>query len=390
MVVIFRYDDFSADRPIERDSNDVRRSIWEAEKEITALFRKHTLPHVLGVVPCVNTEDGYERPFRKVSGRIPLSDDAEKCQFLRDGVRDHVIEVAMHGFEHTNHAPSRWAAAEFQRSFEQQRADLRAGREELKRALGEIRIETFIPPFNGWDAGTLPALEETSFTLLSADYREPLSQETRVRQVPFTAQLWELEARLEDLEAEGASGLIVVLYHPPQIVKMPGREARYFGAHRFEALLERLVSNPKIRITTFQGLEGGSETDGPLDRNRYQAAHRAWWHQAIWGRWWSPQPSWRSVVYQSAAEYQQAAIRGLSRLVLGTAIALGMGAALAILLKPWLGSTMNGMVVVAMGAGCLLAGGRMWEVQRRGFVVTVAMMAPLPFGLGFVVGWLLR
>ena len=390
--IIFRYDDFSADRPGERIENAMRSEIWHAEQEISALFRQFSLPHVLGVVPAINLDDSYERPFRKCQGVIPLSDDREKCQFLINGLRAKEFEVAMHGFRHTNHSPPRWAAAEFHRTFDRQLADLQNGRDELRHALDDHPVTSFIPPFNSWNESTVRALEATGFTVLSADLRQNLSIDSHLRFMPFTAQLWELESNLDRLAAATSSG-IIVLYHPPQIVCMPGRENRFFGASRFARLLEKLAQDSRFQVTTLSDLSDAA-TSTPLDAARYQTARRVWRYRSVWR---SIVPRMRmtprftsELLYRRAEDCHPEILRWS----LLSAAALGLCAILAgtmahivysVCSSPW-----NNTIPFIGGLAVLGAALRWSDLKRRGFEPSAMVIAALPIGAGLIGGWLIR
>lgn len=388
--IIFRYDDFSADQPGDRAANPLRMELWMAEQEIAAIFRQFAMPHVLGVVPAINTDDSYERPFRKCQGVIPLSADLEKCHFLIEGLRAREFEVAMHGFRHTNHAPACWAAAEFHRAFDQQLADLQNGRSELRKVLGDHPVTSFIPPYNSWNESTLRALEATGFTVLSADLRQALGTDTHLRFMPFTAQLWEVESNLDKLAATASGGIIVVLYHPPQIVCMPGRETRFFGTARFARLLEKLANDPRFQVTTLRELP---TTDTPLDAARYRATSRVWRYRSIWrsilpGMLMVPR-SGDDLLYHRTEDCQSEIMRS-SLLFTAAWVLCAMFAGIlahsvgAFCSTPWNNTTpvIGGLVVI----GAAL---RWIDLKRRGFLPSGMVMSGLPVGIGLIGGWLI-
>jgi predicted deacetylase len=297
--VVFRYDDYAADMPGERSANPGRNAIWTAEQAVDRMFEAAGVPYVVGVIPNANP-----RFVASAKGRDPLTFDLdpEKTALLRRSIESGRVQLAMHGYTHTNHQPSTWRSAEFQRSEVQQVQDLLEGRAMLLRTFGLSSITTFIPPFNGWNGYTASALRETGFTILSADRHRQYRGDESLRIIPYTAQLWEIESQLER-GLLPADALVVVLYHPPQIARLTGYEPRYYGLDRFAKLIERLKVRPETNIITFDQL---AELDHTLTSSRYNysagvSAMQPFWSTLVSARW--HPTGFMDTTYSSKTEY---------------------------------------------------------------------------------------
>ena len=226
IAVVFRYDDLSGDKLGERENDPERRRIFEAERSVDSLFDKFGFPYVVAVIP-KRSDNSF-------------AEDPEKITFIKNAVQMGRIEVAQHGFAHINHAEENHRKGEFrERNFDTQLHDIEAGKEILCKSCQVPNITTFVPPWNAWDDNTAKALVESGFSILSADRSYYGKMAAKLTIVPFTAQLWELESLLNCGDMPDSS-VIVVLYHPPQIVRFSGQEERYFGLERFENLLRTL------------------------------------------------------------------------------------------------------------------------------------------------------
>lgn len=273
--VVFRYDDLAGDQPGERETNPHRRAIWESEQAVDRLFENAGLPYVVGVIPQANP--AYL--LRSKAGQsFPLSADQEKVNLVKRSMAAGRMQVAMHGFNHTNHSQPKGRASEFSRDYEEQYRDLVAGRKILTDALGQNQISTFIPPFNGWNEHTARALVNSGFRILSADRHQPGDAVTPLTNIPFTAQLWELEELLVQ-DRLPTDSLVVALYHPPQIARIPNHEHRYYGIERMKALLDRLAARPEIRVVNLEYLQASC---ADLTPGRYMAAARLQRMKALW------------------------------------------------------------------------------------------------------------
>jgi hypothetical protein len=134
--VFFRDDDAAEDRP--------------ALRRLLALFETRRVPLNLEVIPARLTDDGA-RLLREAAMRHP-----------------QLVGLNQHGWGHENHEPT-GRKCEFgpSREYEQQMADIRAGRELLEARLGSAFFPVFTPPWNRCTEATHRALLALGFHAIS-------------------------------------------------------------------------------------------------------------------------------------------------------------------------------------------------------------------------------
>ncbi len=301
MYVVFRYDDLSADQPGVRESNVLRRQIWEAEQNIDALFEKYNMSYVIAIIPNHSKGGGVA----SVSGMVSFAEDQGKIEFIKRAVQAGRVEVAQHGFSHIYVVSSNHRQAEFrERGYESQFRDIAQGREILLRACDLSDISTFVPPNNGWDDNTAKVLKKLGFEILSADRYYYYKSARELIHIPFTAVPQELELMVEQGRLP-EEGIIVVLYHPFEIVRFPGLASCFFGVERFEKLLQRLSTMPNVEVGTFVQL---AEKCEDLTVERYKQANSLWRQRSFWAKL-LPRHLWPGTrdlrLYLTLDEYSQ-------------------------------------------------------------------------------------
>lgn len=280
--IVFRYDDFSADVFAVSGNESLSTRIWEAEQEVDRLFQKFAMKYVVAIIPETERDEyagqehaGGESHFEATG----FTEKNEKIEFIRKCVRAGRIEVAQHGYRHINYAGKNQIAGEFKhRRFDSQLRDIELGKKALCETYGIEVITTFVPPFNGWDKDTAKALKEAGFSVLSADSRYWHNDACALKLIPYTAQLWELE-ELISMGKVPDDAFIIVLYHPTQIAKLPGKEQLYFGPERLERLLAHLDANESIRVVTLSEL---ASAEGGFNNDLYRQAYRLKGLQRLW------------------------------------------------------------------------------------------------------------
>jgi len=166
--LFFRDDDVAEDEP--------------SLSRLLDLFAANETPLNLEIIPGQLT----------VAGRRRLRDRWERAPAL--------LDLHQHGWTHQNHEPS-GRKCEFgpTRRFEEQLADLRAGRDRLREEFGSAFVPVFTPPWNRYGSATITALVELGFEAFSA-LRRPsagapwpscASQEGGLRSLPATLDLIE-------------------------------------------------------------------------------------------------------------------------------------------------------------------------------------------------------
>lgn len=374
--IIFRYDDFAGDAPGIREADVFRRQIWEAEQAVDRLFQRYGFSYTIAIIPNRNG--------------VPLGADAEKTEFIKNAVSAGKVEVAQHGFTHTSHAGVNHRPGEFRdRDYQSQFQDIKRGREILLSALGLNDIDVFVPPWNGWTYDTGKVVEELGFKIFSADCYYYYDSIKKIVSIPYTSGLQGLESML------GSNGLrdgsvVVVLYHPRQIVKFPGEDgSRYFGIERFDKLLQTLSVLPNVEVGTLSSLCGKS-TD--FTAERYFFSNRMYRLQSFWV---SLLPSrllpggGQNLAYLSVQEYSQI-IRPWYYL---TAAFIGVIAAAGFLFRLFSGWRLSAKWRVRMYifAAILLFISILAELRllQRGYHMTGIRMIPALLGGGFLLGFFL-
>jgi len=107
---------------------------------------------------------------------VPTRLDPAAARWLCDRKREHagLVFLNQHGYRHQQDLRGRQRWSEFAggRAYEEQLADIRAGRELLRGELGHaFDADVFTPPCHKYDATTLRALRELGFRTLSAGVR---------------------------------------------------------------------------------------------------------------------------------------------------------------------------------------------------------------------------
>jgi len=374
--VVFRYDDFAADKPGIRETNTMRMGIWEAEKAVDKLFNKYCIPYAIAVIPKLNDTS--------------LAEDAEKIEFIRQAVIAERVEVAQHGLSHTNYAKAKHRRGEFcERDYKSQLESIRQGREILCKSLNLPSIKTFVPPFNGWDKNTVKALKHCGFSVISADRYYWHDAVEGLTVIPFTAQLWELESMVDEKRLPD-DGIIVVLYHPPQIVEFKGKEHRFFGIERFERLLQKLETVPYVKFVTLQQL---ARKRGSLTIDRYRAANALWRQRSFWSKL-LPQDLWPGessrLTYLAADVYARQVTYWRMLTVALTSGLLFAGLVVRYLIKRVLSAKWH--IRVDVIASLIFFSSVLKEIQiiHKGYHITGISAIPAIFTASFVAALVLR
>ena len=118
----------------------------------------------------------------------------------------------MHGYSHqTNSADHLSEFANL--AYREQVRRLEAGREYLQHLTG-APVRTFLPPWNTYDQHTLSALEETGFTILSANKKGLAVKGSALHYLPVSCALTELKDAVQAARrSSDDQPLLVVLLH---------------------------------------------------------------------------------------------------------------------------------------------------------------------------------
>lgn len=191
ILVSFRFDDSSL------------VSNHKLEKDIFITFEKHNINLCVGVVPFFESSEGV----------MPFSLD--KAEHLVDALKRNVIEIALHGYSHTqrsktnNGAPSEFVSL----SKEKQTYLIQQGRLHLSN-LFETEINCFIPPYNTYDSVTEKVLSDECFAHLSAGPEIPHTSKFSIPKMPVKTHLYNARAAIEQaMLYTNLNPIITILFH---------------------------------------------------------------------------------------------------------------------------------------------------------------------------------
>ncbi len=185
--IVFRYDDYSAiSDPAFSD-------------KLVSLFREHNAPITFAVIPMTESDNPLHLPEIRSDEVLPLTQ--ANAEFLRAGLADGVLEIAMHGFSHQNNNGAR--SSEFTNvALEKQLADLTRGKTHLESTIGAA-VKTFVPPWNSNDETTLRVLDQLGFTIVSANRGGVKSDQTDITYIPYTCTITNVKEGVEAARKAG-------------------------------------------------------------------------------------------------------------------------------------------------------------------------------------------
>ncbi len=374
--IAFRYDDFSADRPNERQNNPERQKIWEAEQTVDSLFDKFGFPYTIAVIP-------------KRSG-ISFAEDQEKIEFIKHAVRAGRVEVAQHGLSHINHAKENHKPGEFlERNYKSQLQDIIEGREILLKVFDLDELYTFVPPWNGWTKATAKILKKVGFKILSADsyYYYKSAQELTV--IPFTMVPAQLEPMVEKSHLPQES-IIIVNCHEFDFTKFPGLGSYYFGIERFEKLLQKLSTMPQVEIVTFRQLANRG-LDLSIERFRQTNVFsrlRSFWAKLLPKRLWLV--NGKQEIYYKPHEHSQMLLYLKTATVIFLAVLLAIGLLSRYLLNLVLTSKWSFKIDIFMTLAFCISIISVLSLSYRGYHISAIRLIPSLPSSPFVVALILR
>lgn len=265
VIIVFRYDDYAA------SLGAATREREAIEERFLAAFAANGVPLTVGVVP------NYE-------GKRWLGDDPARLAMLRGAVAEGRAEPALHGLTHEALSRQGSASSEFAGlPREAQRDRLREGKRRLDEWLG-AEVVTFIPPWNTYDEGTLTALAEAGFRVVSAALSAPPVREPLVA-LPHTAGLAELRATVNRLLTRRGHAFVVCMFHHFSFTECADELARHYGQLSLAALPELLAwcrEQPGVELLTAR--EAAERYRAELTDGRVDAARARWRLAFRWRR----------------------------------------------------------------------------------------------------------
>jgi peptidoglycan/xylan/chitin deacetylase (PgdA/CDA1 family) len=230
------------------------KSDTSLEKAILAAFRRTHTPLTVSVIPRVASASAFD-PAPQSGVALP----EEKIRILREALDAGGVEVALHGYSHQTVRrkignaylqPFGRYHSEFIGVDEaSQQKKIREGREILEQEMG-IRVETFVPPWNGYDLTTLRVLGDLGFTTFSAARRGPVDLASPLHFLPRTCDLKDVKSAVSAARDSLADDpLVVVLFHHYDFVESDP-QAGVLTLLDLDKTLEWVSSQPDLRLLT--------------------------------------------------------------------------------------------------------------------------------------------
>jgi peptidoglycan/xylan/chitin deacetylase (PgdA/CDA1 family) len=228
ITIIFRYDDYG-----NFSSPDI-------EKKVLSAFVKNDIPCTVAVIP-------FDVEVSNLNPNALSMLSTQKIEFLKTILESSAIELALHGYTHTNiHKDTDpWPTEFYGLDFHSQLEKISEGKRFLERTLG-LSIPTFIPPWNTYDQNTLLAIEQLGFKCISADMYGQADTNTTLKFIPATVEPHELIAAIEKARTlPDKYPVIVTLLHPYDFL-----ESGIINYPDLMHLLEWVRRQKDIRITS--------------------------------------------------------------------------------------------------------------------------------------------
>lgn len=237
--IVFRFDDYMMIQDVTFDS-------------IINVFKKNNIPLTLGVVPYGKNE----LIFNKLN--------QDQLNDLKDRVKNNEIEIALHGFTHTDNKLTgspplkRKILSEFSNlEYNKQVKKIRKGKQALDSILN-INTVVFIPPYNSYDANTIEALDRLNFKVISASM-DGYSVPAKISYIPYTIDdLTELPELLKTVPDDNYS--IIAVIHPYSFFGEPETaftKPVYFS--KLDTLLNWINQQDNILAVSFSALAESEE-----------------------------------------------------------------------------------------------------------------------------------
>lgn len=263
VTVFFRYDDYSAVSPCA------------ADRGLIDIFRRLGLGCTFAVIPAVSPL----YPRVEGSSRHDVLLSGHKLAELRAAVREGVVDLALHGWNHLANAhtghptPSEFKGL----SFEHQVEILRRGRDFLERATGVVP-KVFVPPWNSYDQTTERALESVGFQGISANrYSPPAAADAKLAFAPMTTEIKGLEGAIDRALKERVPDAVIGVMMHPYDFQESGDARAVITLAAFEELLARIKARGDVRIVSISRLfESGAMTPGRYLSNRPSLLERCY------------------------------------------------------------------------------------------------------------------
>lgn len=227
--VFFRYDDFAATSP------------FDLEKRIADVFGRGGVSFTVGIIPYITKGDIHD-PRNFGNAELPF----EKVNFINYMVKSHVIDPALHGYEHKNSrigSPySEFRGLEYNVQYQK----LLRGAELFEQQFG-IWPQSFIPPWNSYDRNTLKVLERIKIKNVSAN-RYGDANNSNLKYLPVTVSFVDLPAALRSARYLNCENIVIgVLLHSYDFIES-GDNRSYISINDFQKVVKGMENTPNVSI----------------------------------------------------------------------------------------------------------------------------------------------
>jgi len=215
--LVFRYDDFT----LTTDS---------LNEGVVNIFQKHHIHLVLGVIPCDKNE------------KLVLEQNYPFLQQLKNGVKNHSIEIALHGLNHQKIGNGEFGNIDKKEQYRR----MNKGKLLLD-SIFAIKVLTFIPPWNAYDENTLMVMQQLGFKVISSALcvGQAFSNDS-ITYFPHTvADLNQLPCVLS--QNKNRDGIIVVMFHSYDFDKL-------YSLTKLDGLLSNIEKMKNVRCVSFEQL----------------------------------------------------------------------------------------------------------------------------------------
>jgi len=208
-------------------------------------------------------------------GEFPLT--RASAEQMLAAVTQGTLEVAQHGYMHSNPKLST-SSNEFEGISEaQQRESILAGKALLE-SVFERPIVGFVPPFNCYDTTTLKILEQAGFAYLSSNLQRPPRISTPLRMLPLTCRLRRVREAVSEARRFDRLNPVVTLVMHHYDFPEEGENPIIQSYEEFDTLLAWIGNQRDIRVMTLDGL---ANELSPRD-TRHWVQHEKWRNRLPW------------------------------------------------------------------------------------------------------------
>jgi hypothetical protein len=226
MTIVFRYD-------------DVCGHILSIDRDVAQRFANYAIPLTLGFIPF----------------RYPFSYDE-----LQSLLHNDLHELALHGYAHQSIVSD---SDVFQTEFcgldlESQSQKIGEGMALLSKFLKK-GIQTFIPPWNSYDANTLEALHTHRIPCISGGIHRQFPSHPWVNSLPATITIGQFQQLFYDGAFDSLLDqpvVIVVYFHAYELIEsgiIPSYTVPVLTLDQLDALLKSVSKHPPIQCESVAG-----------------------------------------------------------------------------------------------------------------------------------------